>query len=186
MKGERKSTVYFLVGVPGSGKSTWAATTGLPVLSSDDVRHELVGKNFRLSAVPPAIVFHILDERAEKMLARGEDFVFDASNVTTVFRRERLTRWKKKFRPAVLAVVCIIPKSVILERNKKRTDKILEEKIESIWDEFVREPIDTSKDLFDEVSTIDEFGYKRLLFHRAGAHGLSQDIILSPVEFRQK
>ena len=30
-----------LVGLPGSGKSTWAASLGLPVLSSDAIRHVL-------------------------------------------------------------------------------------------------------------------------------------------------
>jgi tRNA uridine 5-carbamoylmethylation protein Kti12 len=115
--------------------------------------------------------------------------VFDASNIEVYFRRKRLNEWKNKYHARICGIVCLVPKHEVLKRNRERLDTVPEVIVEKIWDEFVRDPIDTSKDLFDELSVVDEFGFVRSVYRRSceyDLHNKTPDIILSPVEFRQK
>lgn len=74
-----------LVGLPGSGKSTWARTYGVAVLSSDELRFLLADDetNQTLNAEVFATLRYLLRRRLE--LRRPLTFV-DATNIT---RRER-------------------------------------------------------------------------------------------------
>lgn len=73
------ATLYMMVGISGSGKSTYAATLGYPVFSSDGVRKELYGDES--VQTDPDKVFRILHQRAIACLRRGCSCVFDATNL---------------------------------------------------------------------------------------------------------
>lgn len=183
---EKVSTVYFLVGIPGSGKSTWAAKKGLPVLSSDTMRKELTGSESNFSK--DAEVFEELGRKAEKFLAEGEDFIYDATN-THYKRREKLIDWHKIFGAKICGVLFMVPKEIAKERNISRERKVPNDTIERMWQNFIDTPIDTSKDWFDEIVAVDEDGKETQLYRfekEKRLVGDRKEVIISPEEFTPK
>lgn len=69
---DKHSTIYFLVGVPGSGKSTWAKNLkkkqDINILSSDNLREELTGDAGDVSTYSHQEIFNILKDRAVKKI----------------------------------------------------------------------------------------------------------------------
>ncbi len=111
-------TVVVLVGIPGSGKSTWAAKQGVPVLSSDEMRRILTGDvtNQQINR----LVFRMMRRCLEAMLeARVERVVVDSTALT---RRERRTwiRWAELHGCQVEAVFFDTPAELCRARNIKR------------------------------------------------------------------
>lgn len=78
-----------LCGLPGSGKSTYAerlASAGYAVISSDATRYELFGdENDQLNN---GLVFHTMRQRMLECFDRGENVVFDATNINRKGRKE--------------------------------------------------------------------------------------------------
>lgn len=77
---EKKPTFYMMVGVPGSGKTTYARQIpNTTVLSSDDIRAEIGadGGDKKMHKQ----VFDILNERTKEALSVGNDVVYDATNL---------------------------------------------------------------------------------------------------------
>lgn len=78
------------VGLPRSGKSTWARATGYPVVNLDSVRLALHGERFLEQAKP--MVWTIGAVMAEALLWAGHDtVVVDEWNVTEAQR----DRWRQ-------------------------------------------------------------------------------------------
>lgn len=81
-----RPTLILLVGIPGSGKSTYAENyiseyPKTPVhLSSDKIREELYGNESIQGN--PAEVFSLMQKRAVEALNEGHDVLYDATNVT--------------------------------------------------------------------------------------------------------
>lgn len=71
------------VGLPGSGKSTWAARVNdAVVISSDDIRSKLFGTdNNKTTGEENAKVFTIAHRRIKENLKKGKNVVFDATNL---------------------------------------------------------------------------------------------------------
>ena len=80
-----------MIGLPGSGKSTFAETIGnneTIILSSDKLRNELYSdENDQKHNTE---VFKILHERARKNLLAGRDVVYDATNINKKQRADFL------------------------------------------------------------------------------------------------
>ena len=80
-----RPSLILLVGIPGSGKTTYAntymeCTPNVIHLSSDAIRKELYGdENIQGN---PAEVFSLMQKRAIKALNDGDDVVYDATNIT--------------------------------------------------------------------------------------------------------
>lgn len=107
-----------LVGLPGSGKSTWAATCGMTVLSSDAMRLLLSGEetNQAIHDKVFGAMRHLLRTRLE--IGAGPT-VIDATNL----RRRDRKPWLKlaaKFGVPVEARYFAVPTAVALERNNNR------------------------------------------------------------------
>ena len=94
-----KSIFTMLVGLPGSGKSTYAAEQhekyGTHVCSSDAIRAELGDVNDQSNNEK---VFQILHRRIKDYLRNGESVIYDATNIKSKRRRAFMAELKEKFR----------------------------------------------------------------------------------------
>ena len=79
-------TLYTLIGLPASGKSTFSlAHPECVVVSSDKIREELFG-NAEIQK-NPRLVFQTAHKRIEKALTENKDVIFDATNLTIKDRK---------------------------------------------------------------------------------------------------
>lgn len=82
-------TLTLTVGLPRSGKSTWARTQGVPVVNPDAIRLALHGQRFEPLAEP--FVWAIAKCMVRALFLAGHDrVILDATNVT-VERRDDWT-----------------------------------------------------------------------------------------------
>lgn len=86
-----KKKVIMLVGLPRSGKSTWARKQGLPVLCPDAVRLALHGERFLLKAEP--MVWTVVGVMFDALMISNDTIIFDATNV----EKGRREQWFKKY-----------------------------------------------------------------------------------------
>lgn len=113
-------TLYTMIGLPGSGKSTFASNhPECVVVSTDAIRGELFGdeseqKNGKL-------VFDVAYARLAKAVEAGHDAIFDATNVKSKSRAELFRRF-----PNVehVAIFVNTPFSVCKERNNQRERRV--------------------------------------------------------------
>lgn len=116
--------LVLLVGISGSGKSTFAARHFRPtqVLSSDALRAMVADDPNDQSATEAA--FELLHTAASLRLARGRLTVVDATNVER-WARARLVALARRFSRPAAAIVLDLPVEVALARNLVRTDRRL-------------------------------------------------------------
>jgi polynucleotide kinase-phosphatase len=114
--------LVLLIGVTGSGKSTFAARHFKPteVVSSDFCRGLVADDPNDQSASPAA--FDVLRFVAGKRLAAGRLTVVDATNVQPEARRD-LVALAKEHDVLLVAIVLDVPESVCLARNAERPDR---------------------------------------------------------------
>ena len=115
-------SLVVLVGVSGSGKSSFAARHFLPteVLSSDFCRG-LVSDDENDQAATPA-AFDVLHYVAGKRLEAGRLTVVDATNVQPEARKP-LVALAKKHHVLAVAIVLDVPEAVCTQRNAARPDR---------------------------------------------------------------
>jgi predicted kinase len=121
-EGRGKAKLYVLIGVQGSGKSTWARANagrlGAEVVASDEVRNEL-----EAAGVPAAgegdRVFATLEARVGEHLARGCNVIADATHVKRRWR-EQVVALAREHGARRVAVWFDLPLEVCLERNARK------------------------------------------------------------------
>jgi protein phosphatase len=111
-----------LVGISGSGKSTFAARNFLPteVISSDFCRGLVADDENDQAASGDA--FDVLHYIAGKRLAAGRLTVIDATNVQPEARK-KLIALAKEHDVLAVAIVLDVPERVCLDRNATRPDR---------------------------------------------------------------
>ena len=118
------NTLYIAVGLPGSGKSTYAKDfikgKDIEYLSSDSLR-AVYGKGEDDQTVTP-IVFGHIKRKVDEFLKDGKNVLVDA---TSVNRRERsdYINSAKKYGAKVVAVVFKMDRNGLIARNKKRGEE---------------------------------------------------------------
>jgi predicted kinase len=118
------NTLYITVGLPGSGKSTYAkkfiADKNVEYLSSDELR-AVYGKGEDDQTVTP-IVFDHIKRKVDEFLKDGKNVMVDA---TSVNRRERsdYINSAKKHGAKVVALVFKMDRNGLIARNKKRGEE---------------------------------------------------------------
>lgn len=125
-----------LVGIPGSGKSTYAKRISVNKnyihLSSDGIRAELYGDE--ATQGNPSVVFDIMHKRTLEALADGNNVIYDATNVT---RRDRASIMSKI--PKYVETECHIvwaPIETCIERDSKRERTVGKEVIDRMLKRF--------------------------------------------------
>lgn len=87
-----------MVGLPRSGKSTWARQTGYPIVCPDEIRKALHGRRYEVLAEP--FVWAIAKVMVRALFGAGHPVVVvDATN-TTLKRREEwyAEEWETRFK----------------------------------------------------------------------------------------
>lgn len=118
------NTLYITVGLPGSGKSTYAKDfikdKEVEYLSSDALR-AVYGKGEDDQTVTP-IVFGHIKRKVDEFLKDGKNVLVDA---TSVNRRERsdYINSAKKHGAKVVALVFKMDRNGLIARNKKRGEE---------------------------------------------------------------
>jgi len=92
-----KKSLILTVGLPYSGKSTWAKKQGHPVVNPDAIRVAMHGQRFIGSAEP--YVWAIAKTMVKALFLCGHDTVIlDATNTTKARRDEwESSKWRVKF-----------------------------------------------------------------------------------------
>lgn len=141
-------TLYIMVGIPGSGKSTVAKNLGAIVVSSDTVREILYGSEEILGE--SKVVFSWVDSIVKDALIDGRDVIYDATCLTKKTREGIV----KKFRETADEIVCIFvdtPLEKCIKRNSLRSRKVPEDVIRSMSAKLERPMLEEG---FDRINTI--------------------------------
>jgi len=112
--------LYVTVGLPRSGKTSWAKTTGWPIVNPDSIRLALHGHRFYAPAEPYvwAMAFTMVEALR---LAGHERIVVDATNVTEKRRKE----WTTRYEGAVEWKVIEASRDVCIERALAENDSAI-------------------------------------------------------------
>jgi len=115
------STIYIAVGLPGSGKSTYAKNfikdKDIEYLSSDELR-AVFGKSEEDQTVTPLVFGHI-KRKVDEFLKDGKNVLVDATSVNRKERADYITT-AKKYGAKVVALVFKMDRQGLIDRNKKR------------------------------------------------------------------
>ena len=114
-------TFYMMVGLSGSGKSTYAEKLNAKVISSDAIRAEVFGDEN--DQTHNAQVFEILHKRIIECLKNGEDCVYDATNLSAK-RRKSFLNSISHIECEKICCVFATPFEVCVERDNKRNRKV--------------------------------------------------------------
>lgn len=129
--------LIILVGIPGSGKTTYAKdymerNANTIHLSSDAIRKELYGDENTQGN--PAEVFSLMQKRAVETLNDGYDVIYDATNITRKDRQGIISVC-----PKIAKIECHIiwaPIEVCIERDSKRERTVGKEVIDRMLKRF--------------------------------------------------
>lgn len=165
-----------LVGLPGSGKSTYIKkyfNQNLRVHSSDDIREELSGDANNQDINKE--VFELLHKRVREDLKNGISCVYDATNIS----------WKKRkaFLESLKGINCwktchiiATPYEVCLEQNRHRDRVVPESVIKSMYMNF---DIPFYNEGWDDI----EIWYEKKEYRNA--YGSWQQFIFDTIDFNQ-
>lgn len=120
--------VILLVGLPGSGKSTYAARQGWPVLASDEIRRVLLDDARDQGA--NRAVFALLRRLLRMRLELGRPVTcVDATNLTVMERRPYV-KTAQMYGAEIEAVYLDVPVGVCMQRNLGRARVVPPEVVE--------------------------------------------------------
>ena len=141
----RRPIVYVMIGAPASGKSTHAKSLHGRIISSDAIRVKLYGDESIQGN--SADVFTVFYSMAKIELAKGNDIILDATNLT-VKNRKNVFNNLKGYNCKYIAVVCFSPLETLLERNRNRSRVVPEDVVTRMYKSF-QEP--SYEEGFDEI-----------------------------------
>ena len=118
------NTLYITVGLPGSGKSTYAKEfikgKEIEYLSSDSLR-AVFGKSEEDQTVTPLVFGHI-KKKVDEFLKDGKNVLVDATSVNRKERSDYINT-AKKYGAKVVAIVFKMDRQGLIDRNKKRGEQ---------------------------------------------------------------
>ena len=129
-------TVYVMVGVPASGKSTWAAEQSegrnAVIVSRDGIRAMLTGSNKKLVGDNDfeSLVTRIEDESVAAAIQSGKNVILDATNTRVASTVKRMADVAQSVLyphlpfPNIIPVRMDTPLEECLRRNDHRQDSV--------------------------------------------------------------
>jgi len=121
-----------LVGIPGSGKTTFAAhrrshTPALHIVSTDVIREQLYPGyeegRIRHHFIDHRLIFRLAYHELSDALQQGHDVLFDATSLT-VRRRHKLILLGRRYGAMIIAHYFPIPLGVAFHRNRGRARQV--------------------------------------------------------------
>lgn len=162
-----RPTLILLVGIPGSGKTTYAKNyieqnPNTTHLSSDAIRNELYGdENIQGN---PGEVFSLMQKRAIEALNNGHNVIYDATNITRKDRQGIISVC-----PKFAKIECHIiwaPIGVCIERDAARNRTVGKEVIDRMLKRFQAPYYDEGIDMIKIISpdNFDQTSYHNKCF----------------------
>lgn len=148
-----KGKLFVMVGIPGSGKSTFAkrvaeAIDGV-VLSSDDIRAEMFGDASH--QCNPKIIFDEIEIRAKKALSEGKTVFLDSTGVKQFDRIRTVIRYHEDCSEAICVVVDT-PVEECFRRNNHRERVVPEWVIDRMLTQYTEPTIKEGWDRIVHIS----------------------------------
>jgi predicted kinase len=149
------ATIYMLVGVPGSGKTTWIKNNkhNAVVLSTDDYIEKVAAKQGKTySEVFKDVIGDATDQMEKDLLqaVRNErDIIWDQTNLTAKSRKGKLSRIPKSYKK--VAVYFTVP-SDLRDRLASRPGKTIPEPVIISMINQLQPP--TKEEGFDEIVAV--------------------------------
>lgn len=150
---DNKPIIEILVGLPGSGKSTYSkAQRNFAIHSSDALREELFGdENCQDNN---SDLFTILHSRIKEDLLNGKNVIYDATNISKK-RRTAFLAELKNIPCHKKCVIFVTPYEKCLEFNSNRERKVPDDVIKRMYMNWC--PPDYAEG-FDEIGFIYNYG----------------------------
>lgn len=147
----KKPTLYFLVGLPGAGKSTWAeynkGVLNTVIHSSDAIREELGDVNDQSKN---ELVFATLHKRVKEDLLNGKNVLYDSTGLKRKNRKHFL-RMIKDIPCEKICVLFATPYECCFKNNQLRERKVPDDVITRMYKSF---EIPCKQEGFDEIHIV--------------------------------
>lgn len=145
--------LYMTIGIPGSGKSTLANGMGLPIVSSDALREELLGDVNNQDN--NELVFNEMNKRISQYLKNGQDVILDAVKHSKKSRRMTI-RALDHVEHETIALFFNVDPDICIRRNAARDRFVPNWKIWRFFNSLQAPEYDEGFDEIIEIISIEK------------------------------